>query len=267
VRQAFLDLTGGVKPGLLAEIANGQGFVTSVTWKPSTTFALGDAHSGAPWATYHPFPVQCVARTDQTDLGSGVTSTVSYSYHLRRKVLSTTVWGLDGSAQATLPYSVTTSVYSTLVVASSLGNGDEIAVPYTVSTTEQRWERQAAPISTRVVSYGVIDEEGDLTSQRTTATSAGAAAPDQDIITFITYATGGKNLRLPARVTQMTADGSVIGANVTYYDGDPYIGLPEGQTSSGLETRIEDLVFTTAPCRRRRRWRGSSTGNRKRSRP
>jgi RHS repeat-associated protein len=302
-RQIFLDLTGGVKPNLLSDIGNGPGQATHVTYQPSTQFALNDAGSGSAWPTYHPFPVQCVAQTDQTDLGIGLTATTQYQYHdgrydpgtrvflgfgrvdsyqvgdstcptlktetvfhlgldpndptrplspdeafqlgaLRRKVLSTTVWGLDGSAAEQNPYSVVTSTYATKVIPSSLANGDMIALPYTTSTKEERWERQATMLSTRLIQYLAIDDEGFITEQRTTATRTGMSTPDQDVITLTTLATGGKNIRLPARITQTAADGTVIGANITYYDGPDYVGLPEGQATAGLETRIEDLVFT-----------------------
>ena len=301
-RQTFLDLCGGVKPGLLCDIGNGPGQRTQVSYLPSTAFAQRDAEGGSPWPTYHPFPVQCVAQTDRTDLGTGVTATITYGYHegrydpgtrvflgfsrveayqigdptcptlktesifhigldpddpgrplgpeeafalgaLRRKVLSTTVWGLDGSDLEPNPYSVVTHTYSAAVIGSALGTGDQVAVPYGTSTTEERWERQPTMLSRRLVQYLEVDQEGSITRQRTTATRTNTAVPDQDVITTVTFATGGKNLHLPARATQTLADGTVIGANITYYDGDAYLGLPEGQATVGLETRIEELAF------------------------
>jgi hypothetical protein len=67
-------------------------------------------------------------------------------------------------------------------------------------------------LSLRVIQYLDITDEGDITQQRTTANRAGIATPDQDVITLTTYTTGGKNLRLPAPVTQTLPDGTVIGA-------------------------------------------------------
>ena len=304
-RQSFLDLSGGVKPGLLSDIGNGPGQHTQVTYEPSTSFAAADAAVGTPWPTYHPFPVQCVARTDQTDLGTGRTATLTYAYHdgrydpatrtflgfgrvtvdqvgdascptlrtesvfhlgldpanparplspaeaiqfgaLRRKVLQVTTWGLDGTAAQSQPYSVVTSSYAATLIPSTQGDGTQVAVPYTVSTTEERWERQSAALSSRLVQYLSVTDEGDIASQRTTATRTGQADPDQDVLTTTTFAVGGKNLRLPARVTQTLPDGTIIGATVTYYDGPAYTGLPEGQATLGLETRTEDLAFTSA---------------------
>lgn len=304
-RQAFLDLAGGVKPYLLTDLAYGSATSSHITYRTSTEFASQDAAAGTPWPTYHPFPIQCAARTDQTDHGSGVTTSTSFAYHdgrydpatrtflgfgrvdsdqlgdtscptlrvettfhlgldpsdptrplsgdealqlgaLRRKPLRTATYGLDGSALQSQPYSVTSHTYASLLVPSSLPGGDQVAVPYCVTSTEQRLERQAAAVSTRTVSYLAVSDEGDITSQRTQAQRAGTAAPDQDVTTTTTLATGGINLRLPARVTQTMPDGTVISATVCFYDGDPFVGLPEGQASAGLITRIEDLAFDDA---------------------
>jgi RHS repeat-associated protein len=304
-RQTFLDLSGGVKPGLLGDIGSGPGQSTHVAYAPSTVFAAADARAGTPWPTYHPFPIQCVARTERLDHATGVTASYEYQYHegryepstrvflgfgrvdslqlgdatcptlktetifhlgldpsdpsrpltpeeafelgaLRRKVLSTTVWGLDGSSLQENPYSITTSAYATKLIPSTLGNGQQIALPYTTSTLEERWERQTTMVSQREIQYLEVTEEGDVTKQRTTATRTGVATPDQDVVTETTFAIGGKNIRLPARVTQTLPDGTVIGANVTYYDGEAYVGLPEGQATQGLETRVEQLAFSSA---------------------
>ena len=301
-QQAFLDLSGGVKPYLITDLAYGAATSTHITYRTSTEFAQDDAAAGTPWPTYHPFPVQCVARTDQVDHGAGTTATTTYAYHdgrydpgtraflgfgqvdseqsgdtscptlrvetvfhlgldpsdptrplygdealqlgaLRRKPLSTTTYGLDGSALQSQPYSVTLHTYASLLVSSTLPGGDQAAVPYCVTSTEQRWERQATPLSTRTVSYLAVSAEGDITSQRTQAQRAGVTTPDQDVTTTSTLATGGTNLRLQARVTQTAPDGTVISATVTFYDGDPFTGLPEGQATAGLVSRIEVLAF------------------------
>jgi RHS repeat-associated protein len=301
-RQTFLDLSAGIKPYLLTDLANGASQSSHVSYRTSTAFAQDDAAGGAPWPTYHPFAIQCVARTDQTDHATGVATSTQYAYHdgrydpgtrtflgfgrvdvdqlgdascptlrvettfhlgldptnptrplfgdealtlgaLRRKPLTTTTYGLDGSALASQPFSVTTHRYDALLVASMLGNGNKVAVPYCESSTEQRWERQAAVLSTRVVEYLAVNSEGDVTQQRTQAQRTGVATPDQDVTTTTTLATGGTNLRLPARVTQTAPDGTIISETVVYYDGDPFIGLPEGQATQGLITRTEDRVF------------------------
>ena len=302
-RQAFLDLSSGVKPYLLTDMANGPCQSTHITYRTSTEFSKDDADAGTPWRTYHPFPVQCVARTDRTDHATGLTTGTQYAYHdgrydpdtrvflgfgrvdcdqlgdatcatlrvetvfhlgldpgdpnrplegdeaiklgaLRRKPLSTTVYGLDGSGLQSKPYSVTLHTYDSLLVPSGLGDGNQVAVPYATTSTEQRWERQDAMLSTRLIEYLAVNEEGDVTLQRTRAQRSGTATPDQDVTTKTTFATGGKNLRVPARTTQTGPDGTVISTTVIFYDGDAFEGLPEGQATQGLITRIEDLAFS-----------------------
>jgi len=302
-RQAFLDLFGGIKPYLMTDLINGPSQSTHVTYKTSTEYAMEDAAIGSPWETYHPFPIQCVARTDQTDHATGLVTSVQYTYHdgrydpatrlflgfgrvdsdqlgdatcptlrvetvfhlgldpndpsrplfgdealklgaLRRKPLSTTSYGLDGSDLQGKPFSITLHTYDTLLVPSGLGDGNQVAVPYIATSTEQRWERQDAMWSSRLIEYLTVTENGDITLQRTRALRAGIATPDQDITTATTFATGGKNIRLPARTTQTGPDGTITSNTVTYYDGDAFEGLPEGQATIGLITRIENLAFT-----------------------
>jgi len=301
-RQVFLDFCGGSKPYLLSSFTNGLGQSTRITYRTSTSYAIEDAAAGSPWNTYHPFPVQCAARTDQTDEATGVTASTVYSYHggrydpatrtflgfstvecdqigdttcptlriqttfhigldpadpskplygddaliqgaLRRRVLSTTTYGLDGTVLQGKPYSIALHSYNALLVPSGLNDGNQVAVPYMTNTTEQRWERNDAPVSTRVVDILEVDQHAAILRQRTQAQRTGVATPDQDITTTTTFASGGRNLRLPARVTQTGADGSVVGITVTYYDGPAFAGLPEGQATQGLTTRIEALAF------------------------
>jgi len=301
-RQAFLDISGGVKPYLLTDLTNGPALSTHVAYRTSTAFALDDAAAGSPWQTNHPFPLQCVWSSDVTDHGTGALAATRYAYHngrydpstrtflgfgkvdcdqvgdatcptqrvetvfhlgldpnnlnrplfgteafqlgaLRRKPLSTTVYGMDGSALQAIPYSVTLHTYDTLLIPSGLGDGNQVAVPYITLATEQRRERQATMLSTRQIQYLKVDNEGNVTSQRTWAQRTGVATPDQDITTTTTFAAGGTNLQIPARVTQTAADGSIVSVNITYYDGDAYEGLAEGQATQGLVSRMESRAF------------------------
>ncbi|MFE9174376.1 toxin TcdB middle/N-terminal domain-containing protein [Streptomyces kebangsaanensis] len=298
---AYLDLTGGTKPYLLTELSYGDAARTRITHQPSTDFARRDAARGAPWPTYHPFPIQCVARVERCDLGSGDTTTTTYTYHngrydpdqrrflgfgrvvteeqgdascpglrestdfhlgldpadparplsaqealelgaLRGKPLRTSVYGLDDT---TRPYSVTIHTYATRLIPAARAQ-TFVVVPFCASSTEQRWERHGAPISTRTVSYLEVTDEGDVLVQRTAAVRAGRSTPDQDVTTTTTLATGGANLRLPARVTQTAPDGTIVSAVVYFYDGDPFVGLPEGRASTGYVSRIEDRVLDDA---------------------
>jgi RHS repeat-associated protein len=66
----FLDLVRAGKPYLLTGIDNHCGAHTTISYAPSTRFALADARAGRPWRAPIPFPVQVV---------TGITATEHFS--------------------------------------------------------------------------------------------------------------------------------------------------------------------------------------------
>ncbi len=301
----FLDLCGGSKPYLLSTIDNGIGRTTTIAYRPSTEFAIDAAESGEPWATFHPFPVQCVAAMTVADAATNATATTRYAYGparydsavkaflgfavvdtisagdasvpgqrarntyhlgvdpadvsrpldgdevltfgaLRRRLLKTEIFGLDGSAQEALPYRTVTHEYASRIEVAP--NGARIGVGYETLTTETVFERAATPFSTHTIAYAV---PGRLRQHPVTAhggAAHGVATPDLDVTTTTTFAqnVGAHVVSLPARITQTTADGTVVSAKVTYYDGTAFTGLPEGQATLGQVSRVDVLAFTSA---------------------
>ncbi|MET8049340.1 SpvB/TcaC N-terminal domain-containing protein [Streptosporangium sp. NPDC005286] len=78
----FLDLTGGVKPRLLAEMDNDIGAITRVTYAPSSRFALADsARAATRWRTTLPIVVPVVAGVEVIDTVSRGRLTTEYRYH------------------------------------------------------------------------------------------------------------------------------------------------------------------------------------------
>jgi RHS repeat-associated protein len=78
----FLDLTGAMKPYLLAEMDNHMGALTKVEYAPSTRFYLKDQkQENTRWKTPLPFPVQVVARVELIDQISRGKLTTEYHYH------------------------------------------------------------------------------------------------------------------------------------------------------------------------------------------
>ena len=78
----FLDLTGGVKPHLLAGMDNHLGATTTVTYRPSTAEYLRDqATPVTRWRTTLPFPVHVVSRVEVRDAHSGGRLVTQYRYH------------------------------------------------------------------------------------------------------------------------------------------------------------------------------------------
>jgi RHS repeat-associated protein len=78
----FLDFTDGVKPYLLNAIDNNLGAETSVTYRPSTHFAIEDGkRQSTRWRTPVPFPVHVVAEVKTADRFSGGMVTRQFRYH------------------------------------------------------------------------------------------------------------------------------------------------------------------------------------------
>ena len=78
----YLDLTGGVKPYLLAGMDNHFGASTTVTYQPSTAEYLRDQSTPATrWRTTLPFPVHVVCRIEVRDAHSGGRLVTQYRYH------------------------------------------------------------------------------------------------------------------------------------------------------------------------------------------
>lgn len=76
----YIDLMGGRKPHLLAEVRNNLGAETRIRYAPSTRFAREDAAAGRPWITRVPFPVQVVERVETVDRISRHQHTARYRY-------------------------------------------------------------------------------------------------------------------------------------------------------------------------------------------
>jgi hypothetical protein len=202
----YLDLTGGRKPYLLTGINTGLGGRIDIYYRPSTEFAVDAAEAGAPWRTFHPFPVQCVGEVRATDLVTGVVATTQNRYHearydgttrrflgfavvdvdtvgdatiptlrtrnvyhlgldpadpnrklspdealwlsaLRRRLLRTEMYGIDGSADEAKPYQVVTHEYDVTVLPGA--DGQSVLVPFERRTFEEQWDRGAAPFAAR----------------------------------------------------------------------------------------------------------------------
>jgi hypothetical protein len=63
----YVDLIGGQKPHLLANIKNNLGAETALNYAPSTRFYLADRFAGRPWITRIYFPVHVVDRVETYD--------------------------------------------------------------------------------------------------------------------------------------------------------------------------------------------------------
>src|SRR5207237_10187586 len=126
-----------------------------------------------------------------------------------------------------LPSRAVTHAYASRVDATGV-DGTHVMVPYETQTVDETWEREPSPVSTRTVDYLAVDAFGNITQQRNRAQRASETQPDQDITTEVLFALdeAAHIVSLPARVTQKDASGAVVSDTMTYYDGDPHVGLP-----------------------------------------
>ena len=76
----YVDPADGRKPYLLRTIRNNLGRVQTITWRPSTWFAVRDRLAGDPWVTQLTFPAQCVRSVTTRDAVSGATRTRTFRY-------------------------------------------------------------------------------------------------------------------------------------------------------------------------------------------
>ncbi len=77
-----LDLLGGRRPGLLAEIDNGVGATTTITYSTSALEVERDRSAGRGWLTRLPIALSVVGEITTTDTaGPAHTGTVRYRYH------------------------------------------------------------------------------------------------------------------------------------------------------------------------------------------
>jgi RHS repeat-associated protein len=165
---------------------------------------------------------------------------------LRRRLLRTEMYGLDGSADEKKPYQVVTHEYDVTVVPGA--DGQSVLVPFERRTFEQQWERGLSPFAQREIKYLDLDEFGNVRHQQTRTWRPGATQDDEFVVTEATFA---KNLNdylvsFPARVTQRDGAGNVLAVQATYYDGPAFEGLPEGQIAAGNITRQELLAISDA---------------------
>ncbi|MES2936898.1 MAG: SpvB/TcaC N-terminal domain-containing protein [Pseudomonadota bacterium] len=77
----YLPLTGGVRPGLMASVANSMGAQRRVAYGTSATHYLRDAAAGRPWRRKLPRHVTVVETIELADLIGGARSLMRYRYH------------------------------------------------------------------------------------------------------------------------------------------------------------------------------------------
>lgn len=150
-------------------------------------------------------------------------------------------YGEDSSELAPLPYDRTEYLWD--VTASSTLAGS-VYIPRLVKTTTTTFERGASPASVITSTNSNWDSNGNVIDATEVAVIPGGAAPAQTLHTVTMYATdpNGRFLSKIFRVKQSDGTGTIIGDQITIYDGSP-----EGQVGTkGLVTKRSALVLTDA---------------------
>jgi RHS repeat-associated protein len=164
---------------------------------------------------------------------------------LRKRMLRTARYSPDGSAAADRPYQQVS--YEHDVVLTPSADGRWVAEPRQTRVLEEQWERGTSPYAYREISYLAYDEYGNALRQRERAWRAGGP-DDLDVTTTMTFASNATThvIGKPARVTETTADGTVISDLLHRYDGPAHVGLPAGSVDAGFLTRLDRLAMPDA---------------------
>jgi RHS repeat-associated protein len=165
---------------------------------------------------------------------------------LRRRLLRTEMYGIDGSPDEGKPYQIVTHEYAVNVIASA--DEQRVLTPFETRTYEEQWERGPAPFALREIRYLDLDEYGNVRRQQTRTWRPGELQDDELIVTEASFALNLADylVSYPARVTQRDGSGNVLAAQVTTYDGPDFVGLAEGQIGAGNATRQELLAVSDA---------------------
>ena len=135
-----------------------------------------------------------------------------------------------------------------VVTATQTATGQPIAYAYVSQTDSFVHEQQATPVQLRQTF--AQDDYGNQTQSFNYGQVCGPQDnPDvtcgaDELLTYTAYIYDQERYRFdqPQRVYQTDAAGNLVSDKRLYYDGEPYIGLPAGQLTSGDLTRLEESL-------------------------
>jgi RHS repeat-associated protein len=278
----YLDLTGGVRPNLLATIDNGLGRTIEIAYSSSGAMSRAAAAAGKPWTGRLPIATQVVGSVTTSD-GRGWSKQEAFVYRdgyfdgptrQFRGFGQTTRFEPGNDEEATsvqvhtfdvgagdealkgveLGSEVQTAT-GTLLVRELAGyevhlyamgaDGRRIAGPERRSRVVDHVEGTKTPISTR--EEWTYDDAGDVLvhSEWGIVDGSNLLAGGDERITTTEYAhdLGRWLLGRPTRTVVTDGAGGRLSESRTYYDGEPFIGLPFGTLGArGLPTRVQAWV-------------------------
>lgn len=190
-------------------------------------------------------------RIDLGDVTQPGLRTVSY-FHIVDPALKgcgylSRVFGEDDAPVAHRPFEEEESTWSVRALGSAPDGRDIRHVAKT--TTVKRVSERTADVR-EVRTDETYDAFGNVSERRIEATwSDETGAPRNEVkITSMTHSDNLADWRVGYTVREVCRDGAgaLLSAKITFYDGPDFIGLPEGQVSSGNITR--ELVLAMLPA-------------------
>jgi RHS repeat-associated protein len=278
----YLDLTGGIRPNLLSTIDNGMGRTIQIGYSSSGAMFRMAAAAGKPWTTRLPIPTQVVASVTTSD-GRGWSKQEAFVYRDGYYDGPTRQFRGFGEAKEIEPgndeEATSIQVHTFDVGASNealkgVGLGVEVqdasgAVlqrdtntyvvhPYGTGTDGRavagpdrrvhivdHVERTTAPVTTR--EEWTYDDYGDVLVHSdwgvVDGTNLLAGRDERITATRYTHDLDRWLLGRPYDVLVTDAAGTRLAESRTYYDGEPFVGLPFQMLGArGLPTRTESWV-------------------------
>jgi RHS repeat-associated protein len=278
----YLDLTSGVRPNLLATIANGLGRAIDIAYSSSGAMYRAAAGAGRPWAVRLPIVTQVVGSVTTSD-GRGWSKQEAFVYRdgyfdgptrQFRGFGQTTRFEPGNDEEATsvqvhtfdvgradealkgveIGSEVQTATGTLLVRETSsyavrdyaLGtDGRRVAGPERRFRVVDHVEGTTTPISTR--EEWTYDDHGDVLihSEWGVVDGANLLSDGDERITTTEYVHDPDRWLLghPCRLVVTDGAGTRLSESRTYYDGEPFVGLPLGTLGArGLPTRTDGWV-------------------------
>lgn len=281
----YLDVSGDARPNVLVSVENGLGKRLELAYTTSTAEYLRAREAGIPWSTRVPFAVPVLgesrlydglggfhqttyryvdgwyapetrefrgfARAVRTEVGdaSEATSVELHDFDLggtneaRKGLPLATAWLTDaGVLLQRETHTWQDRTYATGIDGRPIGGADRVA------SAVEHAAPGAAPVTTRQES--TFDEYGNVLvrSEWGIVEGANVLAGNDERVTTTEYAhdTASWLLGRPTRVLVADGAGARLSEKRTYYDGEPFVGLPAGQLgATGAATRTEAWVKDT----------------------
>jgi RHS repeat-associated protein len=283
-RVQYVDVLDGLRPNLLTGIQNGLGLTRAVGYSNSGDEYEASLEAGTPWTTRLPFPVQLAGNSTESDSNGGSylttyqyangyydpgnrefrgfanvqevkigetadpTSVSAHTFDLgitfetfKGHEIENKLTGMDGTV-----FTDTQSTLSAVVYATGTDDRQVVGADKIQQDTFL-YEGTASPAHTQET--WTYDQFGNaLTDSKLGRIVNGQPTPADETVITRKFANDSVGWILGRVYDEVTADsgGNQVAETRTYYDGQPFVGLPLGQIQNGIPTRVEKWVQGTS---------------------